>query len=107
MYLAERINQDLVREVETTVDETIGACEEWTAHPIYRTTLRIVAIVSGSVFVGPNVCRNEQFIHDSSSSPSPLGCKSLGLMLSIKYTSRRTSWPRSTFFSHGQHGYVL
>ncbi|KAF6807699.1 cytochrome p450 [Colletotrichum musicola] len=60
-----RINHNLVSEVERTVDETIGTCKEWTAHPIYRTTLRIVAIVSGSVFVGPTVCRDESFIHDS------------------------------------------
>ncbi|TDZ30047.1 Cytochrome P450 monooxygenase ATR2 [Colletotrichum spinosum] len=60
-----QINHTLVEEVEKTVDGTIGSCEEWTAHPIYRTSLRIVAIVSGSVYVGPIVCRNEQFIHDS------------------------------------------
>ncbi|CAG8959123.1 hypothetical protein HYFRA_00012986 [Hymenoscyphus fraxineus] len=59
-----RINQYL-SEVEQTVNETLGPCEEWTPHPIYRTTLRIVAIVSGSAFVGPEMCRNEQFIHDS------------------------------------------
>ncbi|OHX00278.1 ent-kaurene oxidase [Colletotrichum incanum] len=63
--LLARINHSLVSEVERTVDETIGPCKDWTSHPIYRTTLRIVAIVSGSVFVGPDVCRNESFIHDS------------------------------------------
>ncbi|KAI8235522.1 Cytochrome P450 monooxygenase ATR2 [Colletotrichum sp. SAR 10_99] len=49
-----RINHHLVSEVEKTVDEVIGPCEEWTSHPIYRTSLRIVAIVSGSVYVGPD-----------------------------------------------------
>ncbi|CAG8971488.1 hypothetical protein HYALB_00002072 [Hymenoscyphus albidus] len=60
-----RINQHLVSEAEQTVDETLGPCEEWTPYPLYRTALRIVAIVSGSAFVGPEMCRNEQFIHDS------------------------------------------
>lgn len=65
-----RINQNLVSEVERTVDETIGPCTDWTAHPIYRTTLRIVAIVGGSTFVGPSVSRNEDYIHHSSKSTS-------------------------------------
>ncbi|OBR04854.1 Cytochrome p450 [Colletotrichum higginsianum IMI 349063] len=68
----EQINNTLVSEVEKTVDQTIGTCEDWTSHPIYRTSLRIVAIVSGSVYVGPIVCRNEQFIHDSSKSEAYL-----------------------------------
>ncbi|KAJ0268111.1 hypothetical protein COL940_013708 [Colletotrichum noveboracense] len=54
-HYEERINHHLVSEVEKTVDEVIGPCEEWTSHPIYRTSLRIVAIVSGSVYVGPDM----------------------------------------------------
>ncbi|KAJ0168958.1 hypothetical protein CTA2_5727 [Colletotrichum tanaceti] len=40
-------------------------CEYWTS-------LRIVAIVSGSVYVGPIVCRNEQFLYGSSKSEAYL-----------------------------------
>ncbi|KAJ0382104.1 hypothetical protein COL922a_013223 [Colletotrichum nupharicola] len=59
-----RINHHLVSEVEKTVDEVIGPCEEWTSHPIYRTSLRIVAIVSGSVYVGPDLAIRPELVEE-------------------------------------------
>lgn len=38
------------------------ACKDWTEVNINSKLLRIVAIVSGRVFVGPELCRNEEYI---------------------------------------------
>lgn len=48
-----------------TVDEVLGPCEDWTPVMIYQKILHIVAIVSGHVFLGPDLCRREEYLHAS------------------------------------------
>lgn len=58
-----KINPALTEEVAKTVAETLGDCEDWTSiNPTHR-LLRIVAIVSGRIFLGPDLCRREEYIH--------------------------------------------
>lgn len=39
------------------------ACEDWTPLSIFNVILRIVAIVSGNIFVGPDLCRHEVYLN--------------------------------------------
>lgn len=48
-----------------TVDGELGPCEEWTRTPVYQKLLRIVAIVSGHIFLGPELCRREEYLYAS------------------------------------------
>lgn len=38
------------------------ACEDWTALNVNDMLVRIIAIVSGYIFLGPELCRNEEYI---------------------------------------------
>lgn len=60
-----RINTQLGEEVERTLKTELPPCEDWTPLRIHQKLLRIVAIVSGSVFMGPELCRSEDYIHAS------------------------------------------
>ena len=40
----------------------LSPCEEWTSVNINQKLLRIVAVVSGRVLVGPELCRTEQYL---------------------------------------------
>jgi hypothetical protein len=48
-----------------TVDAEIGQCEDWTSTAIYQKLLQIVAIVSGHIFLGPELCRRKEYLHAS------------------------------------------
>lgn len=60
-----RLNPRLGEEVAITVDEVLGPCEDWTLMTIHQKFLRIVAIVSGQIFLGPELCRREEYLHAS------------------------------------------
>jgi cytochrome P450 len=38
------------------------ACEDWTAVNVNKVLVRIIAIVSGYIFLGPELCRNEEYM---------------------------------------------
>ncbi|ETS79291.1 hypothetical protein PFICI_09144 [Pestalotiopsis fici W106-1] len=57
-----RINERLEAEVTRTVIEELGPCNDWTEAVIYQKMLRIVAIASGNIFLGPELCRSEDWI---------------------------------------------
>jgi hypothetical protein len=38
------------------------ACEDWTAVNVNAVLVRIIAIVSGYIFLGPELCRNEEYM---------------------------------------------
>jgi choline dehydrogenase len=62
----DRINPALDREVHKTVDQILsGHDTNWAAVNIYSKILQIVAIVSGSVFLGPDLCRRPEWVHSS------------------------------------------
>lgn len=57
-----RLNPRLSAEVDQTVSEVIPRCDDWTPLEIFPAFLRIVAIVSGNLFVGPDLCRDEAYL---------------------------------------------
>ncbi|KAK7953824.1 Cytochrome P450 monooxygenase ATR2 [Apiospora saccharicola] len=60
-----RINPGLAAEAEQTVEEVLGPCDDWTSQVAFTQLLRIVAIVSGRIFLGPELCRREEYIYAS------------------------------------------
>ena len=60
-----QINASLAVEVSRTVSDEIGPCEDWTEINISQKLLKIVSIVSGHVFLGPDLCRREEYLHAS------------------------------------------
>ncbi|KAH8660702.1 cytochrome P450 [Tricladium varicosporioides] len=67
------IREDLARNMEDVIgtlsDETVHAfsteipqCQDWTSIKVQPTMLRIIALLSGRVFVGPELNRNENFL---------------------------------------------
>ncbi|KAI0168346.1 ent-kaurene oxidase [Pestalotiopsis sp. NC0098] len=60
-----RINGRLTEEAARAVSEEIGPCEDWTAEVVYSKLLRIVAIVSGNIFLGPELCRREEWVNSA------------------------------------------
>ncbi|KAK7935615.1 Cytochrome P450 monooxygenase ATR2 [Apiospora marii] len=60
-----RINPGLAAEAEQTVQEVFGPCDDWTSQVAFTQLLRVVAIVSGRIFLGPELCRREEYIYAS------------------------------------------
>ncbi|KAI1332483.1 cytochrome P450 [Xylariaceae sp. FL0255] len=60
-----RIHSSLAEETERTVAEELPRSEDWMQVKIHRKLLRIVAIVSGSVFIGSDLCRDEKYLDAS------------------------------------------
>src|SRR6478609_122896 len=58
----DRINERLGNEITKTLPAEFGDCSDWTSIAIYSKLLKIVAITSGSVFFGPEHCRDEKLI---------------------------------------------
>jgi hypothetical protein len=52
----------LAKEVEQTVGEVLGPADDWTRVCVYSKIQRVVAIVSASVFVGSEHCRDEGYL---------------------------------------------
>ncbi|KAI1860426.1 hypothetical protein JX265_009825 [Neoarthrinium moseri] len=57
-----RINPRLEEEIAHATVEELGPCEDWTRAVIYQKMLRIVAVASGNIFIGPDLCRSEEWI---------------------------------------------
>ncbi|KAF2689091.1 ent-kaurene oxidase [Lentithecium fluviatile CBS 122367] len=57
-----RLNPVVYEEVELTVHDDMPACEDWTAVPIYKTLVTMVAKISGRIFVGAELCRNKDYL---------------------------------------------
>ncbi|KAI1344563.1 ent-kaurene oxidase [Xylariaceae sp. FL0016] len=60
-----RLNSRLSAEVEVTVRQELPMSLDWAPVNIMSSLLRIVAIVSGSVFVGPELCRREEYLRSA------------------------------------------
>lgn len=61
----DRINGRLTEETARTVVEELGPCEDWTDVNVYSKLLRIVAIVSGNIFLGPQLCRTDEWVNST------------------------------------------
>ncbi len=57
-----RLNPSIAEEVEEALLLEMPPCEDWTPVNINEKLLRIVAMVSGRVFVGPELCRSEEYL---------------------------------------------
>ncbi|KAE8454197.1 hypothetical protein EG329_005122 [Mollisiaceae sp. DMI_Dod_QoI] len=53
---------DLQDEIRYGFDKEFGACEDWTPFSLYHKMTRIVALLSGRVFVGRPLSREEEWI---------------------------------------------
>ncbi|KAL4767273.1 cytochrome P450 [Aspergillus nidulans var. acristatus] len=58
---------DLGKEVVYALQSELDGCDDWTPRTVYPTILRVVALVTGRAFVGPELNRNEEWISTSSS----------------------------------------
>ncbi|KAL8357235.1 hypothetical protein RB598_002190 [Gaeumannomyces tritici] len=57
-----KLNPILTEEVARAVRSEMPACPDWTDVNIYQKLLRIVAIVSGRIFLGPELCHDEAYL---------------------------------------------
>jgi hypothetical protein len=57
-----RINSILAHEVDEVLPQEIGPCEDFTCVHLAPTLTRIVAKVSGRIFIGPELCRSEGYL---------------------------------------------
>lgn len=63
IYQIARINPRLWEEVVSAISTEIPQCEnEWTPVVISGVLVRIIAVVSGSIFFGPDLCREEEYM---------------------------------------------
>ncbi|KAF2838937.1 cytochrome P450 [Patellaria atrata CBS 101060] len=57
-----RLNPRISQEVEEAITREIPPCKDWTKVNVNQKLLRIVAMVSGCVFIGPEISRSEAYI---------------------------------------------
>ncbi|KAL0938403.1 cytochrome p450 [Colletotrichum truncatum] len=74
-----RINQKLSAEVQRTITAELPDTGVWTPVNIIDVLQRVVAIVSGFVFMGPELCRDEGYIHSAINFTMDVGNASLAL----------------------------
>lgn len=60
--MVDRLNPVIAEEVDLAFQEELPPCKDWTAVPLNHHLLRIIAKVSGRIFVGPELCRTEEYI---------------------------------------------
>lgn len=59
---SDRLNPVIAEEVDLAFREELPPCKDFTPVNINQKLLRIVAKVSGRIFVGPELCRSEDYI---------------------------------------------
>lgn len=57
-----RLNPLICAEVDEAMREEMSPCEDWTGEYIYMKLVNVVAKVSGRVFVGPELCRDQGYL---------------------------------------------
>jgi cytochrome P450 len=57
-----RLNPIISEEVDEALVLEMSSCDDWTPTNIYAKLLRIVAIVSGRIFVGRELSRSEEYL---------------------------------------------
>lgn len=60
--LPDRLNPTIAEEVDLAFREELPPCKDFTPVPINQKLLRIVAKVSGRIFIGPELCRSEEYV---------------------------------------------
>ncbi|KAK4247459.1 cytochrome P450 [Corynascus novoguineensis] len=57
-----RLNSTISSEVQLSIDQELPPCDDWTSVNINQKLLRIVALVSGRVFIGEELSRSEEYL---------------------------------------------
>ncbi len=57
-----RLNPTIAEEVQEAIRRELPPCDDWTSVNINYKLLRIVALVSGRVFIGPELSRSEEYL---------------------------------------------
>ncbi|KAM0283941.1 hypothetical protein ACHAO9_009467 [Fusarium lateritium] len=57
-----RLSNTISDEVRQSLELSIPSCDDWAEVNIHHSLLRIVGMVSGRVFIGPELCRSEQYL---------------------------------------------
>ncbi|KAJ5350813.1 hypothetical protein N7541_008540 [Penicillium brevicompactum] len=57
-----RLNPILNQEVSDSLKTHMPSCENWTPVFIHETLVKIIATVSGRIFVGPELCHNKDYL---------------------------------------------
>jgi len=57
-----RLNPSIADEVQDSISRELPPCDDWTLVNINRKLLRIVALVSGRVFIGKELSRSEEYL---------------------------------------------
>lgn len=60
-----RLNDNIIEEIDLAMERTMPPCEDWTKVYVNGKLADIVAQVSGRIFVGPEICRDPEFIDHS------------------------------------------
>jgi hypothetical protein len=74
--MIQAIRIDLTRQIPSTTtalqdelryafDKELGDCQDWTVYPLYFKVLRTIALMSGRIFVGRPLSRQEEWIHST------------------------------------------
>ncbi|QSZ32315.1 hypothetical protein DSL72_001889 [Monilinia vaccinii-corymbosi] len=115
--ILDSIKQDLTRNISKTLDtlwdevdyafkkniETLPEDEEgWKTVPVYGKVLNIVSLLSGRVFVGAPLCRNEEWIQTTISYTINLGA-SVGMLWKRPWWQRRIFAPLYFRTYHDAH----
>lgn len=57
-----QLNPRITKEVEQSIEAEFPPCLDWTSVNIYSKVLDVVSVVSGSVFIGPELCSNPTYL---------------------------------------------
>ncbi|KAL2858585.1 cytochrome P450 [Aspergillus pseudoustus] len=57
-----RLTPIIYQEVKDAIKSEMPSCEDWTPVLIYQTLVRIIARVSGRIFVGPELCHDKDYL---------------------------------------------
>ncbi|KAI5861450.1 cytochrome P450 [Durotheca rogersii] len=60
-----RINPRLSEETARTIIEELPPCGDWTPVVVYQSVLRMVATISGAIFIGSELCRSPEYLQAS------------------------------------------
>ncbi|KAI1498348.1 cytochrome P450 [Biscogniauxia marginata] len=60
-----RLNPTLAQEVQEALDLEMPPTSTWTEVDIHHVLLRVIAMASGRLFIGPELCRTEQYLDSS------------------------------------------
>jgi cytochrome P450 len=65
-YRIARLNSTICVEVDNALKEYIPPCEEWTEVALNGQLVKVVAKVSGRIFVGPDLCQDPEYLDSGS-----------------------------------------